>query len=234
MEFLSVQNLTLSYDGKTVLERLSFSLSRGDFLCVVGENGSGKSSLIKAILGLISPQSGEIVRSDEVGAGKIGYLAQSFAIPRAFPATVFEVVLSGFQAKPGILGFYTAAQKRAAKEAIGRFSLSEFAKRRASTLSGGQRQRMLLARALCASENLLVLDEPVAGLDPLVTHELYHLLRALNREGLTIIMVSHDLSGALGFASHVLHLKNSEHFFGTAADYLKTPLGARFAGKGTV
>ncbi len=232
MELLTVRDLALSYEAKTVLEHVSFSVSRGDFLCVVGENGSGKSSLIKAILGLIPLDAGTIERAESVRAGKIGYLAQSFAIPPRFPATVYEVVLSGFQAKPGAACFYSAEQRRAAKSALERLSLSEFASARAATLSGGQRQRMLLARALCAAENLLVLDEPVAGLDPLVTHELYHLLRALNREGMTIVMVSHDLSGALGFADHVLHLQKTALFFGSTGEYLKTPLGRRFLSPG--
>lgn len=227
MSLLSCDNLSLSYDGKTVLSAVSFAVEKGQWLCIVGENGSGKSTLCKALLRLKAPDSGTITYAPELRRGGVGYLPQQTVLRGDFPATVQEIVLSGCQFRR-VLPFYSRAQVSLARAQCARLGVLSLAHRPFAALSGGQRQRVLLARALCATQTLLVLDEPVAGLDPLVTHELYHLIRSLNREGLTVIMVSHDVRAAVGFASLILHLKNEPLFFGTAEEYRKSALGSAF------
>ena len=229
---LMCHNLTLGYDGKSVIEGLSFSVSEGDYLCIVGENGSGKSTLMKAILGLHPPMSGKIIFGEGLSTGQIGYLPQQTLVQRDFPASVWEIVLSGFQGRRGLRPFYTAAEKEKARAAMSRLGLAGFEKRCYRDLSGGQQQRVLLCRALCATEKLLVLDEPVSGLDPVVTAEMYNLISDLNREdGVTVLMISHDLGGAVGRASHVLHI-GEQFFFGTRQAYLTSACGKRFFTEG--
>lgn len=223
------KDLALGYETGVVLADVNFTVHAGDYLCIVGENGSGKSTLIKALLGLLQPRSGEIAFSG-VSAREIGYLPQQTALQKDFPASVYEVVLSGCANGLGRAPFYGKAQHARASANLARLGIAELAKASYRTLSGGQQQRVLLARALCATTKLLLLDEPVAALDPIATNDLYALIQRLNREeGITIIMVSHDVSCALHDATHVLQL--SEHgvaFFGTAAAYRKSPTGARF------
>ena len=221
------ENLTLGYDGKAVSEDVSFSVSKGDYLCVVGENGAGKSTLIKALLGLNPPISGKVERPGGLKSAAIGYLPQHTEVQRDFPATVREVVLSGCLGA-GKAPFYTAAQKKRAAAQMERLGLTDLQKRCYRELSGGQRQRVLLARALCATEEILLLDEPVAGLDPVVTKEMYEIIEALNKEGITVIMVSHDIAAAVRYATHILHLSKKPLFFGKTGDYVKTEIGRRF------
>lgn len=223
------KGLTLGYETGVVLADASFAVRSGDYLCVVGENGSGKSTLIKALLGLVPPRSGEIAYCG-VSAREIGYLPQQTALQKDFPASVAEVVLSGCANGLGHAPFYSKAQHQRAKGNLARLGIAELEKASYRTLSGGQQQRVLLARALCATTKLLLLDEPVAALDPIATNDLYALIKRLNREeGITIIMVSHDVSCALHDATHVLHLsERGVAFFGTAAAYRKSPIGARF------
>ncbi len=225
---ITCENLSLGYDGKPVSEGVSFSVHRGDYLCIVGENGAGKSTLIKALLGLNPPLSGKIVRAQGLKATGIGYLPQHTEVQRDFPATVKEIVLSGCTARSGMLPVYTAAQKKRAAAQIERLGLTSLQKRCYRELSGGQRQRVLLARALCATEEILLLDEPVAGLDPVVTKEMYEIIEQLNEDGVTIIMVSHDISAAVRYATHVLHLSRRPLFFGKKEDYVNTPIGKKF------
>ncbi len=226
---LCAEKLTLGYETGTVLRDVAFTVNTGDYLCIAGENGSGKSTLIKAILGLISPRSGTI-RYHNVTSREIGYLPQQTPVQRDFPASVYEVVLSGCANGLGRSPFYSKSQHRRAEENLLRLGIEDLKKASYRTLSGGQQQRVLLARALSATTKLLLLDEPVAALDPVATDELYTLIRRLNRdEGITVLMVSHDVSCTLHDATHVLHL--SEHgaaFFGTAEDYRKSDVGARF------
>ena len=219
---LICHNLTLGYDGQSVLQGLSFTVSAGDYVCVVGENGSGKTTLMKAILGLIAPMKGTIAFGEGLSHSHIGYLPQQTLVQRDFPASVWEIILSGFQGRRGFLPFYTAAEKAKARAAMERLGIGGFEKRCYRDLSGGQQQRVLLARALCAAEKVLLLDEPVSGLDPLVTEELYALISDLNHnDGVTIIMISHDISVAMQEASHILHI-GEKIFFGRREDYLKT------------
>ncbi len=221
MTQLTCQNLAVGYEGRAVLENLNFSVCPGDYLCIVGENGSGKSTLMKTILGLQPPVRGKVLTGDGLRKNKIGYLPQQTPVQRDFPASVREIVLSGCQGRCGGRPFYSKGEKQLAQTAMERMQVAALAKRCYRTLSGGQQQRVLLARALCAAQNMLLLDEPVSGLDPKVTGEMYGLIQRLNREdGVTILMISHDITAALTYASHILHL-GRRVFFGTKADYLR-------------
>ncbi|MBQ6735143.1 MAG: metal ABC transporter ATP-binding protein [Lachnospiraceae bacterium] len=224
---MSVQNLTLGYEKEVVIRNLNFAVNAGNYLCIVGENGSGKSTLVKALLGLLAPMSGYIIFDEDLSRSEIGYLPQQTEIQRDFPASVREVVLSGFQGRMGMRPFYTAAEKKEALEQMERMGILEFAKRCYRDLSGGQQQRVLLARALCATKKLLLLDEPVTGLDPKVTQELYDLIETLHKEGVTIVMISHDVEAAVKYATHILHIGDIT-FFGSKKDYLNSQPGRRF------
>ena len=227
MALITVKDLSLGYDGRAILEHLNFKVEEGEYLCVVGENGSGKSTLMKTLLRLIKPVSGEIIIDDSLKEGGIGYLPQQTEVQRDFPASVREVVLSGCQARMGFRPFYNSAEKQLAQENMKRMGIEQLADHCYRDLSGGQQQRVLLARALCATRRVLLLDEPVAGLDPKVTADMYRLIQSLNREGVTIIMVSHDIAAALQYASHILHIGNRV-FFGTRQEYRSSKLGKLF------
>ena len=228
MALLTCENVTLGYDGHAVLSDVSFDVNPGDYLCIVGENGSGKSTLMKTILGLQKPIGGKIAFGDGLSQTEIGYLPQQTAVQKDFPATVREIVLSGCQARCGRKPFYGRDEKRLAKENMERMNLTPLSGRCYRELSGGQQQRVLLARALCATRKMLLLDEPVAGLDPKVTAEMYALIRRLNQEdGITVMMISHDLAAAVQEATHILHV-GSGFFFGTKEAYLSSPLAERF------
>ena len=233
MAQLSCQNLTVGYDGRTVLQGLNFEVNPGDYICIVGENGSGKSTLMKTILGLQAPIGGTILTGDGLRKNEIGYLPQQTQAQKDFPASVREIVLSGCQGRCGSRPFYSKEEKRLAEENIGKMGIGSLTKRCYRELSGGQQQRVLLARALCATRKMLLLDEPVSGLDPKVMAEMYERIEKLNREeGITVMMISHDISAALRYASHILHIGDSV-FFGTKADYLQSPQGKVFdSGKG--
>ncbi len=228
MPLITCENLSLGYDGREIVQSLSFSVNRGDYLCIVGENGSGKSTLMRTLLGLQPPLSGRILLGDGLKKNQIGYLPQQTPVQRDFPASVREVVLSGFEGSCGWRPFYTKAEKARAAANIRSMGLESLTERCYRELSGGQQQRVLLARALCATESLLFLDEPVSGLDPRVTAELYALIETLNREdGITLIMISHDLSAALRYASHILHIGDTV-FFGSREEYLESEAGRGF------
>ena len=206
---IECKNLTAGYEGMPVVKDLSFNVSAGDYLCIVGENGSGKSTLMKTILGLRSALSGEIIFGDGLKQTEIGYLPQQTAAQKDFPATVREVVLSGCLGRKGLSPFYSKADKKLCDDNIELLGITGIARRSYRNLSGGQQQRVLLARALCATGKLLLLDEPVSGLDPMVTAEMYEIISRLNREqGITIIMISHDLQGALKYGTKILHMES--------------------------
>ena len=232
MELLKLTDVSVGYEGKPVASHLSFSLQEGDYLCIVGENGAGKSTLMKTLLNLRAPIEGSIVFSDAISRNEIGYLPQQTQVQRDFPATVWEVVLSGCLNRSGLRPFYTKAQKQTAEDWIARLDITDLKKRSYRALSGGQQQRVLLARALCATTKLIVLDEPVAGLDPIVTADLYALIQRINREnGITVIMVSHDIGAALQYATHILQVSGDSNFFGTVEQYRQSELGKLFLGK---
>lgn len=227
---LACRDASLGYEHRALLEHLTFTVRAGDYLCVVGENGSGKSTLMKSLLGLLPPLAGTIDCPAQ-RAGAIGYLPQQTSAQRDFPATVSEVVLSGFANKRGLHFFYSAAEKSAALMNMGKLGVLELQDRCYRELSGGQQQRVLLARALCATRKLLLLDEPVTGLDPVATGELYNLIKLVNLcNDITVIMVTHDIDAALRYATHVLHLGHRQLFYGTAADYKQSDAARRFLG----
>lgn len=230
MPQLECRNLSLGYDSKIIVSDLNFSINKGDYLCIVGENGSGKTTLMKTLLNLHSPVSGNIITGDGLRYNEIGYLPQQTIVQKDFPASVKEIVLSGCQGRCGIRPFYKREEKNIARENIERMGISNLSSRCYRELSGGQQQRVLLARALCATRKLLLLDEPVSGLDPKATSEMYGIIEELNRQDkITIIMISHDISAAVKYASHILHI-GEEIFFGTKEEYLKSSIGGQFTG----
>lgn len=230
MPQLECRNLSLGYDSKVIVSDLNFSINKGDYLCIVGENGSGKTTLMKTLLNLHSPVSGNIFTGDGLRYNEIGYLPQQTIVQKDFPASVKEIVLSGCQGRCGIRPFYIREEKNIARENIERMGISNLSSRCYRELSGGQQQRVLLARALCATRKLLLLDEPVSGLDPKATSEMYGIIEELNRQDkITIIMISHDISAAVRYASHILHI-GEEIFFGTKEEYLKSSIGGQFTG----
>ena len=229
MAQLTCQNLCVGYDGKSVLQDLNFEVYAGDYLCIVGENGSGKSTLMKTILGLQVPISGRILTGDGLRKNEIGYLPQQTLVQKDFPASVKEIVLSGCQGRCGSRPFYSKEEKRLAAESIRKMQIESLSGRCYRELSGGQQQRVLLARALCATRKILLLDEPVSGLDPKVTAQMYTLIESLNRQdGITVIMISHDIAAAVKYASHILHIGDTV-FWGTKAAYLRSTQGRLFA-----
>ena len=227
MAYLSVRDLSLGYDAHSIVEGLNFTVNAGDYLCIVGENGSGKSTLMKTLLRLQAPLSGEILIGDGLQNNEIGYLPQQTVVQKDFPASVREIVLSGCQGRCGLRPFYNKEEKKLAEENMDRMGIKDLANRCYRELSGGQQQRVLLARALCATRKILLLDEPVSGLDPKVTAEMYELIAELNKEGITIIMISHDIEAAVRYASHILHI-GKKLFFGTRDEYLHSDAGKLF------
>lgn len=231
MALITCRDASFAYEGNIAVSGLNFEVHSGDYLCIVGENGSGKSTLIKGLLRLKTPQQGSVLMGDGLRANEIGYLPQQTAAQKDFPASAHEVVLSGRLSARGILPFYSRTDKAAVEENLKRLDIWKLRNRCYRELSGGQQQRVLLARALCAARKVLLLDEPVAGLDPVVTQELYRLIEKINREtGETIIMVSHDIHGAVKYATHILHLKNRQVFFGKTEEYVNSSVGAGFLG----
>ena len=226
MAQLTCQDLALGYEGKRVAENLSFMVEAGDYLCIVGENGSGKSTLIKTILRLVPPLAGNVQFGDGLRSCEIGYLPQQSAAQRDFPASVQEIVLSGCLYRCGLRPFYSREEKNLANANMKRLGIDSLARRCYRELSGGQQQRVLLARALCATRKLLLLDEPAAGLDPATGAEMYQMIETLNcSDGITVIMISHDIAAAVKYASHILHIGGKEQlFFGTAEAYSQSEL----------
>ncbi len=230
MAQITCRDLSFAYDGETVLSDINFSLDAGAYLCIVGENGSGKSTLMRGILGLKAPSKGEISFC-ELKPTEIGYLPQQTQIQRDFPASVREVVLSGRLNSMRGRMFYNAADRAAAAENMERLGIDEIADRCYLDLSGGQQQRVLLARAMCATKKLLLLDEPVTGLDPVAANEMYNLIKLVNLcDNTSVIMISHDIHAAVRYATHILHLGRSQLFFGTTAQYRESDLARRFVG----
>lgn len=223
---INCQGLALGYHP-ALMRDLNFTVHAGDYLCILGENGAGKSTLMKTILGLLAPLEGSVTFGDGMRANEIGYLPQQTQTQRDFPATVWEVALSGCQGRCGLRPFYTRAEKELARQSLARMDMAYLSGRCYRELSGGQQQRVLLARALCAARKMLLLDEPVTGLDPTASRELYQVIARLNKEdGMTILMISHDTSAALRYASHILYL-GEQVFFGTREEFIQANPGYR-------
>ena len=217
MSLIEVSDLSLAYDGEKVVNDLNLSVEKGDYLCIVGENGSGKSTFVKALLGILKPAGGEIVFDGSVSK-KLGYLPQQTVVQRDFPVSVGEVIISVFVSSGGI--FYTKAQKQRVCDVEDMLGIKQLHRKSYRELSGGQQQRVLLARALCATGDVIVLDEPVTGLDVEATAEMYSLIERLNKSGITVLMVSHDLDAAIKYSNKILHMSHNGYFFGSTADYL--------------
>lgn len=225
MSLLKVSDLSLGYEGRKIVDGISFNVNQGDFLSIIGENGTGKTTLVKGLLGLIGKLSGSIELSDGITQSHIGYLSQKNLITKDFPASVWEIVLSGFLNSKRFGMFYSKEQKKEAEAMMAKVDILNLKNVSFSQLSGGQQQRVLLARALCAAKKLILLDEPTTGLDPRATSDFYSLLSELNKEGVTVIMVSHDVTGAIRLSSHILYLGKETSFFGTTHQYLHSDTG---------
>ncbi len=239
---IACQDVSLAWENHTVISGLNFHVHKGDYICIVGENGSGKSTLVKAMLGLHPVAGGQININPHIRRNGIGYLPQQTPAQKDFPASVREVVLSGCLHSMGWSPFLTKEQRHKAACAMDRVGVTHLAHRCYRDLSGGQQQRVLLARAFCATQSLIFLDEPIAGLDPLAMKDMYEVIADMNKpkdcpvcdhthNGVTVVMVSHDIKAAVSYATHILHMDKDTAFFGKTADYLQTPLGRRFAGE---
>ncbi len=216
---ISCQDLSIGYSNITLHEQINFAIPHGSYTCVIGENGVGKSTLIKTLLGLVPPLSGSIAIENDSKGTDIGYLPQQTQVQKDFPASVFEVTLSGCLNKIGLRPFYTKSEKQLARDMLDKLGMLEFSKRSYSELSGGQQQRVLLARALCATNKILLLDEPTAGLDMATTTDFYHLIKELNQEGITIIMITHNLNDAIDDSNYILSVETKEVIYMTTAEY---------------
>ena len=228
---IKCEHTDFGYENHDAVIDLNLEIYPGDYLCVVGENGSGKSTLIKGMLGLLKPTGGSLSVADELKRGGIGYLPQQTAAQKDFPATVQEVVLSGTLSRRGNRPFYSRAERKLAAHNLERLGIEHLKQKCYRELSGGQQQRVLIARALCATEQLLILDEPITGLDPSAIQDFYHLIKKLNKEaGITIIMVSHDIGNVISQANKILHLHRRVVFCGTAEAYRQSVAGKEFLG----
>ncbi len=227
MRLILCHDVVLGYEGRTVVEGLGMEVHAGDYLCIVGENGSGKSTFMRALLGLKKPIDGHICFENGLTRRQIGYMPQQTAVAGDFPATVKEVVQSGLRGSV-FRPFFTRAEKEKLERAFRLLEIEDIKDAAYKALSGGQQQRVLLARAMCATDKLLLLDEPVAGLDPAMTASLYATIKKLHQSGVTIVMISHDIPAAVKYATHILHLRRRPLFFGTAADYAASEAGKRF------
>ena len=228
---LKCEHVDFGYENQDAVIDVSLEVSTCDYICIVGENGSGKSTLMKGILGLLKPTEGKIEISEELKKAGIGYLPQQTAAQKDFPATVFEVVISGCLGKRGNRPFYSPKEKQTALSNLERLGIADLKKSCFRDLSGGQKQRALIARALCATDKLLILDEPITGLDPSAIQDFYNIIRKLNREEqVAILMVSHDMANIVRQAGKILHLQQKALFWGTVQDYLKSGIGNQFLG----
>ena len=226
---ITCEHVDFGYENVDAVVDVTMEIEPGDYLCIVGENGSGKSTLMKGILGLLKPTGGALCVNEELKRTGIGYLPQQTAAQRDFPATVYEVVQSGCLSRRGNRPFYTKAEKKLTMESMEKLGIEALKKHCYRELSGGQQQRVLIARALCATSRLLILDEPITGLDPSAVQEFYGIIRRLNREeGVSILMVSHDIRNMVTQANKILHLGRRVLFYGTAKDYQESRVGRRF------
>ncbi|MFV0364112.1 MAG: metal ABC transporter ATP-binding protein [Suipraeoptans sp.] len=220
MPLIRCENLKLGYEGRVIAEDINFELNKGDYLCIVGENGSGKSTLMHVILGLKAPIEGQVITGDGLLRNEIGYLPQQTVVQKDFPASVEEIIFSGFVGKMGMRIRYSDEEKQQVKNAMEKLGITQLRKKCYRELSGGQQQRVLLARALLATSKVILLDEPTAGLDLNAANDMYDIIRKLNQEGIGIIMITHDIKEAVNQASHILHMSYKPLYYGTTDGYL--------------
>lgn len=228
MSYLSCTQAAFGYEGRSIVRNVNFTVNQGEYLCIVGENGAGKSTLMKGILGLIPPMEGAVTYEGGITRKDIGYLPQQSEIQKDFPASVMEIVSTGTLSSMGHRPFYGKKEKRMAMDAMDKLNITHLRNRGFHELSGGQKQRVLLARAFCQSKKILVMDEPVTGLDPLVTQEFYELTMELAKSGTAVIMISHDIPSVIRYGTHILHLTGSNIYYGTIEAYLKSETGKLF------
>ncbi|MEM0528924.1 MAG: metal ABC transporter ATP-binding protein [Candidatus Pararuminococcus gallinarum] len=232
MPLMACRHLTIYYENQCAVKDVSFDIEAGDYICIVGENGSGKSSLVKGLLGLVPLRTGSVTCGEGLSRNAIGYLPQQTMVQKDFPASVYEIVLSGCLSRRGLRPFYSAGDKKRALENLKSMGILELKNKSYRDLSGGQQQRVLLARALCATDQMLLLDEPVTGLDPIATTELYDLIGRINKEqGVTVIMVSHDFHYAVTHAGKILHMDEELLFYGSTEEYLRSDAYRRMTGR---
>lgn len=226
---IKCEHVDLGYENQDAVINVNMEVCPGDYLCIVGENGSGKSTLIKGLLGLLKPSGGKLTVAEELKTTGIGYLPQQTAAQKDFPASVREVVLSGCLSRRGRRPFYSKTEKDIASANMEKLGITQLANQCYRELSGGQQQRVLITRALCATRELLILDEPITGLDPMAIQDFYSMIRKLNREDkVAIIMVSHDLRNAVEEANKILHLQKQVLFYGPAHDYMNSKAAGHF------
>jgi len=226
---IKCEHVDLGYENQDAVINVNMEVCPGDYLCIVGENGSGKSTLIKGLLGLLKPSGGKLTVAEELKTTGIGYLPQQTAAQKDFPASVREVVLSGCLSRRGRRPFYSKTEKDIASANMEKLGITQLANQCYRELSGGQQQRVLIARALCATRELLILDEPITGLDPMAIQDFYSMIRKLNREDkVAIIMVSHDLRNAVEEANKILRLQKQVLFYGPAHDYMNSKAAGHF------
>ena len=229
MKLIECRKLNIGYSDKVVCSNISFSVEKGQYVCIVGENGSGKSTLVKTILGLNKPISGRVIFGPNFNKSHVGYLPQQTDFQKDFPATVREVIMSGFLGRMGFRPFYNKAEKDKANKIINQLGISDYQKKSFKELSGGQQQRVLLARALCATDEILILDEPTNGLDARAIRYFYELISKLNTEnGLTVLMVTHNIENVIKYATNVVYLKKEMAFAGTKDDFLDSEYAKYF------
>ena len=223
MKIIECRKLNIGYVDKLVCTNISFSVEKGQYVCIIGENGSGKSTLIKTILGLNKPLSGRVIFGGHFNKSHVGYLPQQTEFQKDFPATVREIVMSGFLGRMGFRPFYNKVEKEKCGKILSQLGATDYQDKSFKDLSGGQQQRVLLARALCATDELLVLDEPTNGLDVRTIKHFYELISKLNREnGLTVLMVTHSIENVIKYATHIIYLKDNMEFVGSKEEFLNS------------
>lgn len=221
MNLIEIKNLTLGYEKQSVIKNVNMSIDENDFICIVGPNGAGKSTLVKGILGLIKPMKGKVIYNN-LKQNFIGYMPQETKIDSNFPASVLEIVLSGTLNRLGFKCFYTKKEKEIALANLKLLGISNLKDKNFCDLSGGQRQKVLLARSLCASKKLLILDEPSNNLDSKSKKELYKNIVDLNKnKGMTIIMITHDLDHDNLIGNKILSLRENDIFFGSTEEFVR-------------
>ena len=231
MSLIKCNNIEFKYDGKEILKNISFEVNKGDYLCIIGENGSGKSTLLNILTGILKPNNGTVTLSNNLSKKEIGYLPQKSEIYENFPASVYEVVISGCVNKLSIIPFYRRKEKQIANYNMNLLEISNIKNKCFHELSGGQKQRVLLTRTLCSTRDVILLDEPVSGLDPIITESFYNVVNHLNSEhGTTVVMVSHDIQNCLKYASHILYIGKDLFYYGSKSDFLNSEFSKNIRG----